>query len=134
MWSSLEAFRKNVIGHKIVSVERTAHIEGEIVNAGRGMFDDDSHSGVADLVLTLDDGRKVGLVEHSECCAYSQVRKVIINLPTMDHVITNVTQQDGHMMWHIMAGMDDVLDVNLDWDEGSGYYTYGLRVVVQEAS
>lgn len=134
MEASLQSFASEVVGHRIVEVEQGVPIRGVVANAARAYAIGRNYDGKAALVLTLDNGKRVGLVETGECCAYTSLQAVIQRLPEMDHAITSVKHEDGHEVWHIMAGADDVLDLEIDWSEGTGYYLYGFNVVVQEVA
>ena len=134
MEQSRRDFESRIVGRRIVSVEEQAHIEGPVVNASPSAWSSKAHAGTASLVLTLDNGVKVGLVENGACCAYTSLSKVVQNLPTMDHVITAVkADNERHVeTWHVLAGMSDVLDIEIDWSDGTGYYAYGFEIVVQK--
>jgi len=134
MEASLRSFEREVVGHRIVEVEEEVPIRGVVANAARAYAIGREYDGTASLVLTLDNGKRVGLVDTGECCAYTSLTRVIRGLPEIEHAITSVKHEDGHDVWHIMAGADDVLDLEIDWSEGTGYYLYGFNVVVQEVA
>lgn len=134
MEQSRTAFEKAVVGRRIVLVEQSATIRGDITNADHGMWASKSHAGIVPLVLTLDDGTKVGLLEQGDCCAFTDLNKVIERLPVTEHVITSVKADNERdtETWHILSGMNDVLDLEIGWSEGTGYYAYGFKIVVQK--
>jgi hypothetical protein len=57
-----------VVGHRIVSAEN--------VDVG--------------LVLTLDDGTTVTMVDSSDCCAYTALDRFLLDPAAVDHIITGV--------------------------------------------
>lgn len=115
MPGNCEEFANSVIGHKIVETD----------------FSGGRYSGEASF--TLDNGKKVILHATSDCCAGTDVYDVIQKLPTLDHVITAVKPSGDYTKWHIMAGMNEVLELGVSWSAGSGYYMYGFNIEVEEA-
>lgn len=85
--------------------------------------------------LHLDDGRIVTLVGESNCCAYTDVERIIQHLPGTDHMITAVTTTDGYTRWHILADAGKVLELQVGWSCGNPfYYAYGFTIEVEPAS
>lgn len=120
MPGSLEALREAVVGHKIVSVE-----QGEITTESSYW----THTG---LILTLDNGQKVEMIEVGDCCAYTEVRKFFLNPHLVDHVIMGVGTTDGFTTWHIYADLGDVLKLTVGWSCGNPfYYGYGFDIKVK---
>lgn len=104
-----------IVGHKITSVTL---VEGHLNT----------------LQLTLDTGAAVEMIPITDCCAYGEVDAVIQRLPDLDHVITSVATDAGYESWHILADAGEVLGLDVAWSEGSGYYAYGIEVVVKEVA
>ena len=104
-----------VIGRKIVSVT-----ERDGWNSGG-------------LVLTLDNGKRVYLRDGGDCCAYTAVESFFLHPEGIDHVITNVNTEGDYSTWHILASGIPVLDIEVGWSEGSGYYSYGFNIEVEDA-
>lgn len=122
MPSGVDSLREAVVGHKIVKVDQNVKIKRK-----NGY----SWHETADVVLTLDNGKRVALIGESDCCAYGSVDKVIEKLPLMDHIITDVGTTEIYTKWHILAMMDDVLELEVGWSPGNAfYYAYGINVQV----
>lgn len=111
MPGNVEQFADEVIGHRIVAWEN---------HGGDGKF-------------TLDNGKVVYLHSTDDCCAGTDLAGVMEKLPTMDHVITAVKPNGLYTEWHIMAGLNEVLELAVDWSAGNGYYMYGFHVEVKDA-
>lgn len=127
MTSSLYALKDAVIGHRIVSAER------------REWKQKHSYSGyeypMEAVVLTLDNGKEVILHEESDCCAYTEVEKFLLNPELVDHVITGVGTTDGYNTWHIYADLGDVMEMTVGWSPGNPfYYGYGFSIEVTDAA
>lgn len=86
------------------------------------------------LLLTLDDGNVVEVVGLNDCCAYGDVGAYVQKLPSLDHIITAVVARDDYQEWSIVADAGDVLDLEVAWSQGNGYYMYGLSVRVREVA
>lgn len=111
---------KNVIGRKIVKAEKR---DGAPATAYYG-----SRHG---LVLTLDDGTEVWLIDTSDCCAFTELDAFLLHPENVDHAITGVGTTDGYTKWHIYADLGDVLELDVDWSCGNQfYYGYGFDIVV----
>lgn len=118
MVKSKEDLAAAVIGHKIVGVERD-------VRYNTGVW---TQRGTR---LTLDNGDKVMLLEEGDCCAYTEVQDIIMNLDNVDHVITGVGTTDGYTTWHIYADLGDVMTMKVGWSCGNPfYYGYGFDIKV----
>jgi hypothetical protein len=105
---NLKDLRETVIGHRIVSAEQQ----------------DQS------LFLTLDTGQVVQMIDTSECCAYTAVGTFVHAPQMVDHVITGVGTENDFQLWHIYAGLDDMVKIDVNWSEGTGYYGYGFEIKV----
>lgn len=110
MPGNVEDFANEIVGHRIVRWDHTS---------GNGTFE-------------LDNGKTVTLRASSDCCAYTDLDSVLEKLPTMDHMITAVVPDGAYRVWHIMAGMNEVMDLEVGWCAGSGYYMYGFYVEVED--
>lgn len=126
MPEGVQNLRDAVVGHKIVKVEKNA----KLLRPKNGYYRWDS---TADLVLTLDNGKRVALIGVSDCCAYGSVEDFAQKLPSLDHIITDVGTTEVYTKWHILAGMEDVLELTVGWSPGNAfYYAYGIEVEVLE--
>ena len=114
--ANVAELRAAVVGHRIVRVETKQ--DGTPNACAR---------------LTLDDGATVRIGPQWDCCAYTELRGVIERLPGADHVITDVRTDSGYETWFIVADAGDVLQLNAEWCEGTGYYAYGFDIVVNRA-
>jgi len=115
MVESLTALTDAVIGHKIISAERT----GE--------------SSWSPFIITLDDGRKVQMTGNGDCCAYTDLESFLLHPELVDHAITGVGTTDGYTKWHIYADLGDVLELEVGWSCGNPfYYGYGFDIAVSE--
>lgn len=124
MPKNVSALADAVIGHRIVSVEKNA----EIPEAAR------SWHGPTGTALTLDNGKRVFLVDTSNCCAYTELEAFLLQPERVDHVITGVGTTDGFTRWHVFADMGDVLELTVGWSCGNPfYYSYGFDITVIEA-
>ena len=85
------------------------------------------------FVLTLDDGRRVQLVDTDDCCAYTALEEFWIDPTSVDHVILGVGTTDGYTTWHIYADFGDVMRLKVGWSCGNPfYYGYGFHITVSE--
>lgn len=101
-----------VVGHRIVRVDRW------IPN---------------DVVLTLDNGKRVEVRSSDDCCAYTEVEDFLLHADKIDHIITGVGTTDGYETWHIYADAGDVLEMKVNWSCGNPfYYGYGFYIKVRE--
>lgn len=111
MHENRDELAEAVVGHKIVG------------------FEQDNMNGV----ITLDNGKRVRLVESGDCCAYTYLEKFLLNHDNIDHIITGVGTTGEFSKWHIYADMGDVLELDVAWSPGSGYYGYGFNIAVEDA-
>ena len=113
----------HVVGHRIVAVEKNLKVPGKYY--GR-------HSGTS---LVLDNGKRVVLADDGDCCAYTDMKDVILHLDKIDHVITGVGTTEGYTTWHIYADLGDVVELKVGWSCGNPfYYGYGFDISVVEVS
>jgi len=86
------------------------------------------------IELTLDDGRKYHLKAHDpSCCAYTEFVNLVNNLKRYGGVVTAVktkifehTDHKGKtVMWHLLHQSKEILSIEADWNEGTGYYVFG---------
>lgn len=85
--------------------------------------------------LTLDSGRVVLLMGYGDCCAWAETKNLVVNLQHTDHVITSVTSTEdgwGKETWFILADMVQLLSFDVAFNEGSGYYSYGIEIEVSD--
>lgn len=112
-----------VVGHQIVSVEKGVAIPDKARSWGR------THG----TALTLDNGKRVFLVDTDDCCAYTELEAFLLHADRIDHVITGVGTTDGFTRWHVFADMGDVLELTVGWSAGNPfYYGYGFDIVVAD--
>lgn len=118
---------KAVVGHRIVSAvagEYPAYPdakEGEWAARYRDKG----------LELTLDNGKKVRLLDTDDCCAYTELKGFFLDPSSVDHIIMGVGTTDKYTTWHIYADYGDILRLELDWSCGNPfYYGYGFAIQV----
>lgn len=122
MVENVATLAEHVVGRKIVTVERNALAPSK--------YEWETNRGTA---LVLDDGKKVFLVDGGDCCAYTELEDIILNLDKIDHVITGVGTTDGYSKWHIYADFGDVAELQVGWSCGNPfYYGYGFDILVEE--
>jgi hypothetical protein len=118
---NVETLAEHVVGQRIVAVEKG------VTNTDQWGYES---TGTA---LVLGNGKKVILVGSDDCCAYTELEDVILNLDKIDHVITGVGTTDGYTKWHIYADLGDVVELKVGWSAGNPfYYGYGFGISVQE--
>lgn len=120
MQNSLDTLAAEVVGHKIVSVEKNVKLPTK------------SWYQTSGTAITLDNGKKVFLIDSDDCCAYTELDSFLLNANKIDHIITNVNTSDDYNTWHVLADMEEVLKLDVSWSEGSGYYSYGFSFQVFE--
>lgn len=110
-----------VVGHRIVSVEKGVQVP-------KRPQDWRASTGTA---LTLDNGKRVFLVDTDDCCAYTELQAFLLHPQRIDHVITGVGTTGEFTCWHIYADMGDVLELTVSWSAGNPfYYGYGFDIRV----
>lgn len=109
-----------VIGHRIVSVEKE-YVENRW--GGEEWA----------TVITLDNGRRVGLADSNDCCAYTELEEFFLHPDSVDHMILGVGTTDGYTTWHIYADFGDVMKLKVGWSCGNPfYYGYGFHITVKD--
>lgn len=121
MVSNVETLADAVIGRKIVKVEEHAEIPERVRSWG-------SDTGFA---ITLDNGRRVFLVNTDDCCAHTYLEKFLLHPDKVDHRITGVGTTGGYTTWHIHADYGDILQLDVSWTAGNAfYYGYGFNITI----
>lgn len=120
MPENVDTLRQAVVGHRIVSAEfRQAKQHTKYWSTGIG------------LVLTLDNGTEVALLDTSDCCAYTELEGFFLDPASVDHVIMGVGTTDKFSTWHIYADWGDILKLQVGWSCGNPfYYGYGFDIQV----
>jgi hypothetical protein len=119
MPANVEALAEAVIGRHIVSVERGVEVRGRYYGTETA------------TVITLDDDRKVQLVDTDDCCAFTSLEAFLLHPERIGHMILGVGTTDGYTTWHIFADMGDVLELTVGWSCGNPfYYGYGFDIRV----
>jgi hypothetical protein len=123
MPGNVETLAEHVVGRRIVAVEKNVSIPSKYEWAG-------PETGT---VLVLDNGKRVALVDTDDCCAYTELKNVVLHLDRIDHAIMGVGTTEGYTRWHIYADLGDVVELEVDWSCGNPfYYGYGFDISVQE--
>lgn len=126
MPDNVRALADIVVGHRIVSAIRSGSLPKP---PGSYRW---RHDG---LLLTLDDGREVAVVNTDDCCASTELEAFLLHPERVDHVITGVGTTDGFTRWHIYADAGDVMEMTVGWSCGNPfYYGYGFDIDVVGAS
>lgn len=109
-----------VVGHRIISAK-----EEQVKSRWYGTKEA--------LVLTLDNGRRVTLMDTDDCCAYTALQGFFLDPSAVDHMILGVGTTDGYTTWHIYADFGDVMRLEVGWSPGNPfYYGYGFEITVEE--
>ena len=119
MPENVDTLRSAVVGHRIVSAERTSVPTrwGSSIRAG--------------FALTLDNGKRVTLADTDDCCAYTTLEDFFLDPSSVDHVIMGVGTTDRYQTWHIYADYGDILRLQVGWSCGNPfYYGYGFDINV----
>lgn len=121
MPESLDALRQAVVGRRIVSVEEGVKVPGRYYVTDTA------------TIITLDDGRRVQLVDNSDCCAYTELESFRLHPERIQHAITGVGTTDGYTTWHIFADAGDIMEMKVGWSCGNPfYYAYGFTITVED--
>lgn len=122
MTDNVKTLADAVVGHRIVSA-----VQAQVPNRSWG--------GTCEaLVITLDNGKRVELIDSDDCCAYTQLEKFLLHPERVDHIILGVGTTDGYETWHVYADMGDVLELSVGWSAGNPfYYGYGFHIQVKDA-
>ena len=114
--------------------ELASHVVGHrIVSARIGELNDRDYywSNGRGLILTLDNGKNVALLNTSDCCAYTELESFFLDPSAVDHVIMGVGTTDGYTTWHIYADWGDIMKLEVGWSSGNPfYYGYGFDIQV----
>lgn len=122
MPGNVEELSRHVVGHRIVSIEQNVQVLSEY-----GYYQRTA------TVITLDNGKQVLLEDSDDCCAYTEMQDVVLNLDKIDHAITGVGTTDGYTTWHIYADLGDVVELKVGWSSGNPfYYGYGFNILVKD--
>lgn len=119
MPANVDELRDAVIGRKIISAVKMdrRHRWGGTYSA---------------LVLELDNGTQVELMDTSDCCAYTSLEKFFLDPRSVDHVILGVGTTEEYTKWHIYADFGDVMELEVGWSAGNPfYYGYGFHIAVK---
>lgn len=120
MPENVEELSKAVIGHRIISVTKEAVESDYVWRRDTG------------LVIRLDNGTQVQLVDTDDCCAYTELEDFILHMDKIDHVIMGVGTTEGYSKWHIYADLGDILELSVGWSSGNPfYYGYGFDIAVK---
>lgn len=89
--------------------------------------------------LTLDDGSVITFEGYGDCCAWANVDR----MSRLDHVITDVRfvenpnshegGEDTLSIYALSEGSVDTEIVHIVGDEGTGCYSYGVRILLNGA-
>jgi hypothetical protein len=129
MVKNVETLSENVVGRKIVAIDRNFSRKVPVFSSWDDTYLwDEKQEGTA---LVLDNGTRVLLADTDDCCAHTELKDVIVNLDKIEHVITGVGTTDGYTKWHIYANLGDVVELNVSWSCGNPfYYGYGFDIHV----
>jgi hypothetical protein len=117
---------QHVVGQRIVSVEKGVPLPDGLKS--EWSWDNDHGT-----IITLDNGKRVALIDTDDCCAYTELEAFLLHPDKVGHVITGVGTTDGYTRWHIFADMGDVLELTVGWSAGNPfYYGYGFGIRVQD--
>lgn len=120
MPDNVAALSNAVVGHRIVSA-----VQQDVKGRWRAIEQG--------LVLTLDNGKRVVLMDTDDCCAYTELEAFLLHPEAVDHVILGVGTTDKYTTWHIFADMGDVLELTVGWSCGNPfYYGYGFDITVED--
>jgi len=123
MPDNVATLREAVVGHRIRSAERR-----EVTHRSWG-----TRRTSEAFVITLDNGKRVALLDTDDCCAYTELESFLLHPEKVDHIITGVGTTDDYDTWHIYADMGDVLELSVGWSSGNPfYYGYGFDIRVIE--
>lgn len=122
---------KNVVGRKIVSIDRGFLHDRGFSQKHKKHSWSSWESTLSGTALILDDGTKVVLANSDDCCAYTDLNDIILNLDKIEHAIMGVGTTEGYTKWHIYANLGDVVELDVGWSCGNPfYYGYGFDIYV----
>jgi len=112
--------------------ELSKHVIGRrIVSANKEPYSHNWYGARECLVLTLDNGKRVTLVDTDDCCAYTSLDSFFLDPSAVDHAILGVGTTDGYTTWHIYADFGDIMRLDVGWSCGNPfYYGYGFDIIV----
>ena len=98
----------------------------ESLLVGRKIVDADNNH------IMLDDGTRIDFESGGDCCAYWDVESLKFNGEFRDNIITAVTDSGGDNDYtiHIFADANEVVEVQIDGNAGTGYYGMGINLKV----
>lgn len=112
-----ECIEDDLMGQSIVGVEGNSdHYQG--------------------TTLVLGNGQKYRMMGYGECSAYADidVTKFHKNNNIITDVIHDSTVEDddswGTTTIHLLSNSEPIADIRLSWNEGTGYYTFGIDLEV----
>ncbi len=121
MPDNVERLSEAVIGRHIVSAKTELQVDTW------GDLEEEA------TVLTLDDGRRVVLVDTNDCCAFTELRSFLLHPESVKHAILGVGTTDDYTTWHIFADFGDVMALKVGWSCGNPfYYSYGFDIRVED--
>ena len=127
MPDNVEQLAQHVVGHRIVAAARRL-----IAWDDKAWGDHWSSTGEG-LVLTLDNGKQVALIDTGDCCAYTALSGFFLDPNSVDHIILGVGTTDEYTVWHIYADFGDVMRLEVGWSCGNPfYYGYGFAIAVRD--
>lgn len=85
--------------------------------------------------IVLDNGDSVRFEGFGDCCAWADAQVDINSFVKSENVITSVSagssEENETVEWFLLADMDQVLRITGDANYGSGYYSVGVRIIVE---
>lgn len=136
MPANVEALAEAVVGRRIVHAEK---ITAENFNP-RWFFKNRNevpyallYGGANGVIITLDNEKKVLVVNTSDCCAHTTLENFLLNAESVNHMILGVGTTDEYCTWHIYADFGDMMTLDVSWSCGNPfYYGYGFEIKVVE--
>ena len=120
MPDNVEALRQAVVGQRIVSAEHGVKVIGRWGNDTA-------------TIITLDNGKRVRLVDTGDCCAFTALKSFLLHPERVQHAISGVGTTDSYQTWHIFCDAGDVMEMKVGWSAGNPfYYGYGFDITVED--
>lgn len=126
MQEAVDALTKSVVGQRIVAARKGTWSEPN-------KYFPDRPNEYRGHILTLADGSEVRIYPLDDCCAFAEIDRLLLHPENIEHVITGVKVEENYQKWYILADLGSVLDLDVSWSEGSGYYAYGFEISVVPA-
>lgn len=124
MQGSVDELASNIVGQRIVAVERRNSEPDENGYVGYGRSEE--------TVFTLANGRQVILEDTDDCCAFTEVSSFDF-LEKSDNAVTRVEADEDFETWFIYADQVPVVHLGVSWSPGNPYYYgFGFNVRVKE--